>query len=47
MDKITKKVLDRIEEEYKQESKQSVVGHGLYTISRIKRELAEEESKVG
>lgn len=43
IDKKTLKVLDRIEKEYRAEKKQSVVSHGLYTISRIRRELEEEE----
>ena len=44
MDKITKKVLDRIEKEYRTDTKQNVIGHGLYTIDRIRREIIEEKN---
>lgn len=44
MDTITKKVLDRIEKEYRKNDYPNVVGQGLYTIARIKREIQEEEN---
>ncbi len=45
MNELTRKVLDRIEKEYRKEKRQSVVAHGLYTISRIRREIKQEEVK--
>ena len=44
MDKITEEIINKIEKEYNADTKKSVVAHGLYTIHRIKREVAEREN---